>query len=394
MDSNPEIPKEIQSEPPKIYKVEQENLPSFNEMSDVSSEEALLLIAKHPKAREDIFPEKLVAELKSGARPQDLFAGEFKEVVLRARKLKESTDNLQRIIEGPLRLELARAISDHLFSKYQVEIPLKLFSEFKILFLDTYRWPGFFLKRGMAVSRGNAGILPEERVIVVNTEKQWGASDITPDLDVRSPATLGKTRLTILHEFLHASSIINYWGMEHKEGEWSLGPRRLGIASGRLRGVSKEKSKIGYGTPLILRGLTEGITDILTIQIAIDKLTSVIPLETIEESSKKYYFQEADILRKINEKVPFEYFARATFQKSALKDLIEEMDKAYGKRSLETIGELMSWEKKDKEKGGDYPATRKFLTGDSISVPNRVFKRISPEFIKRNYPNIKLFEKT
>lgn len=373
----------------KIEKIEQEDFVS-PEYQDISFEEAVFLIAQHPKDRKELLPPGLVKELNNGKNLKELLEGKFKDFVQKGQELKEANNQLQQIAEGLLKPELMRAITSFLRNKYGLELNTKQFSEFKIVFLDIYRWVAFFLQKEYVVADANAIVLPAERIIAVRTGHR---SNISLDKSGVIPADRekikdGKLRLILLHEFLHAVSVVNYWGKEEKGGELSLIPRRFGISSARLKKVKEQDTKPAYDYLLSLKGLYEGIIETLTIAIAIDKLTSVIPTEVIEDESKKIFSGEIDVLRNLTTGVSLEYFVKAVFEKGALKDLVKKVEEVYGERYLEVIGELMKWE--EKQKSVDYFLTIRFIQGHEIKVPATLFKRVNPRFVVENYPAIKL----
>lgn len=387
MTSNLENPKS--EEKPRLEKIDQKDFLS-PEYKDISFAEAVLLIAKHPKTREKLLPPQLLEDLGDGKNPEDLFGGDFKDFAKRGQELKEISDSLQQVAEGLLRPELTRAFTSFLRKEYGFELNMKHFSEFKIVFMDIYRWAALFIQEGIAVPDANAVVLPSERVIVVRTENQLNAGLKESSLTQADSGKIkaGKLRLILLHEFLHACSALNYWGAEEKEGELNLITRRFGIASTRLRKRKTKDGEYTYNYLLSLKDLYEGITEKLTIAIAIDKLTSVIPIGVIEDESKKIFSGEIDVLQNLTKKIPFGYFVRAVFENGALRDLVKKADEIYGPRYLEIIGELMKWENSNKV--FDYPQTIKFIQGNKIKVPFSIFKRVSPRFVTDHYPNIKL----
>lgn len=378
MSSNPEIP--------QVYKVEREEL-SPPEHPDISFDEAISWIALQPKLKQDLLPAKLTEDLADGKDLKDLLKGKFSELALRGQKLKEISGILEQTVERSIRNELMQAAASFLKSAHGLELDPKLFSEFKIVFLDDYRWASFFLQRKRQIFGSNikAAVVPEDGLIIIKTDEYTGENldklDSTRDDNIKT----GKLRMTILHEFLHALSAINYWAMEARDGEGVLAARRVGLTSMRLRKTKTENGKPVYKYVSSLHSLYEGVIEELTIAIALNKLTSAIPLGVIEEEAAKIYSGEIDVLRNLTARVPLSYFVKAVFEKEALRELVKKVNAACGPRYLEVIGELMKW-----EKGYGYPSTIKFIQGGKIKTPASVFKRVNPKFVTEHYPNIHL----
>lgn len=369
----------------KIYKVEREELPP-PEDPKISFEEAVSWVAMHPKSREKLLPPELLEALAEGKDLKELLEGEFKELTLKGRRLAETNNFLEQAANGPTKKELIQAATSFLKFAYGLELDPKLFSEFKIIFLDGYRWAGFFLQRGQSTFAGSkAVVVPEEGLIIVKTDEYSSGTLKGLEGAPRDKATTGRLKTTLLHELLHTLSVINYWGKEEKEGEWVLAARRVGLTSMRLRKSKTKEDKPAYEYISSLHSLYEGVIEELTIAIALNKLNSAIPLGVIEEEAEKIYSGEIDVLRNLTVKVPLSYFVKAVFEKEALRELVKKVNAAYGPRYLEVIGELMKW-----EKGYGYPSTVKFIQGGKIKAPASIFKRVNPKFVTEHYPNIHL----
>lgn len=387
MISNSENPKN--EEKLGLEKIEQKDFLS-PEYKNMSFAEVIRLVTQDPKAREKLLPPRLLEDLDDGKNIEDLLGRDFKDFAKRGQELKEISDSLEQVAEGLLRPELMQAITSFLRKEHGLELNTRQFSEFKIVFMDIYYWTALFIQEGIAMPNANAVVLPSERIIIVRTENQLKAGLNESSLIQAGSGKVkaAKLRLVLLHEFLHAFSALNYWGIEEKEGELNLITRRFGIASARLRKRKTEEVGQTYNYLVSLQDLYEGVIEKLTVAIAVDKLTSVIPMGVIEDESKNIFSGEIDVLQNLIQKIPFGYFVKAIFEKGALRDLVKRADAVYGPRYLEVISELMKWERK--QNNIDYSTTINFIKGYKVEVPASVFKRVNIGFIVESYPTIKL----
>lgn len=358
---------------------------------DISPEDALLYISRDEKLCNTIFSFSFCEEFCQSNNPKELLFGKFRRVYEEAVLSMEMTDEMEKLAEGPLREEIVGGISDLLQNSYDVMLDQKMPRDFRIIFLDKYRWPCFVKSRGSDVSRAHARTFPAEKLIAINSEKSWlDVWDKKEQPSLQEDSAL----ITLIHELGHASSEINYWTAEDRTQEIKMA-RRVGIMGERLQ---RAKVTVGGGSTMevfqssdILNPLNEGIIQKITEEVLLTKFADKISDRAFREISDITYNLEREVLEILFKKVSDKLFVRATFEKSGLKYLAIKMKDAFGPRSLEVLGDLMEWEKVQGWYGvRGYKISKRFLEGKKIKIMETVFGRVNSEFIRKHYPNIEL----
>lgn len=378
-------------------KLEDSELPE-KQVQDIGPEEALHWIAHNPVLRSKIFPPALNKALEKEHNLSRLFRKDFKHILNAAELSKELTDDMTKKAEGEIRPEFFSAIKDYMKEKFGLDLPAEKLEKYKILFLDEYRWPAFFVKTGRKfISQNAAQTLAVEKTIIVNAEKRF--IGLGKEAEEGAQDSERKTYFNLLHEFLHTFEYANFWEMKAGEKEKPFyGYRRLGLRIGGLR-ENKVLGKNFMRAVPVLDSIDEGVIESLTNKIAEEKLSHLIPSGTVK-AMEEVYGAEQEVVRELAGKLSFEALVKAVFERESLKDLVKKSDEEFGPRSLEIVGELMNWEKmiaktraEDENRTSgevdEYSLTLKFLRGEKIRVlAPGVFRRVPEKFVRERYPNM------
>lgn len=331
-----------------------------------------------------LLPNDLLKEIKQNPDYKNSsaylnFLGELKEEI-------EMDKKLSVIIDSEITPKIVENMELMLKEKYGVE-DIKLPRYYKTVFLDPLN---FFVVHAED-EKSESFYVPSLKHSYLLNE---GSDDFEYELKER-----------LVHELFHALSKQRHWQidfMARKEGSLEpiyLGKRftnkRLGILTARMRKTTDYD--FGIENIQAFRELNEAVTQKLTVEYFLISSEKRGISDVYFERVQKCYSEEQKALDLINQKVPFEMFVKAFFDKNAYRDLIKKIDESYGFKAATIISELMKWENKNynsskmakKDPRKKYFLTKRFLNDKPVKLPAEIFKRIKPETAAK-HPLIKI----
>jgi len=295
-------------------------------------------ILEDEKARREILPSQFQEKLKTISEPVEN-TKTFEEVCSYIARVQENNERAVDDYKEKAIPLLIEALKEAL-GEFQTKVNWEKLNNIAILFLDRYSdwYLGQHIGRRENAVGFKLGKLP--RVIFLRLEPIQKIFGKFIELGICA---------NLLHELLHFLSVTQFWiKITPDKQAFFLWPRRTGLQ------VEGRNDQITH-----LRGLNEGVTEKLTIEAFkiflekyyFKKLLTNLDRQVQEKISKKIiqhlegvYSKERMVVEILCQKIPFEMFVKAYFEKEGFLPLGRALETTLGKDGIRKLDELMESE--------------------------------------------------
>ena len=290
------------------------------------------------RARKEILPQQFQEKLEKAPNPVEN-KEIFEEVCLYIARVQENNEKAVEDYKEKVVPLLVEALKEVL-GKFQVNVHWEKLNNLGIIFLD--RYSDWYLRQYRKMEGGVTAFKSEglPRLIFLRLEPIQKIFEKFTELGIS---------IYLLHELLHFLSKTQFWMAitPDKEG-FFLGTRRAGI---RVKGKNDQVPHLHHLNEALTQKLTIEASKIFLEKYYFTKLLTTLGPQSREKITQRIlqhleegYSRERKVLEILCQKIPFEMFVKAYFEKEGFLPLGRALERTLGKEGIRKLDELMAGE--------------------------------------------------